>query len=78
MVISNYPYRLGTGRIWLDEVRCVGNETSIADCAHNGWGVHDCSHHEDVAVWCGAELILHGNFIYLKKNRMPYDFKPQL
>ena len=42
----------GTGQIWLDNVKCVGNETMIAQCSHGGWGVHNCGHHEDASVVC--------------------------
>lgn len=26
----------------MDDVSCLGNETSIRDCDFNGWGVHNC------------------------------------
>eukprot|EP00058_Branchiostoma_floridae_P007286 XP_002592774.1 hypothetical protein BRAFLDRAFT_65355 [Branchiostoma floridae] len=42
----------GTGRIWLFDVRCVGNETSISQCWHRGWGYHHCNHREDSGVVC--------------------------
>lgn len=38
--------------IWLDDLRCTGKETSIFLCPHRGLGVHNCGHHEDVAIKC--------------------------
>ena len=43
---------MGEGKIWLDCLECDGSETSIYDCTHTGWGVHNCDHSEDVAVRC--------------------------
>ena len=42
----------GSGSIWLDNVHCVGTETSIYNCRHNGFGNHNCGHWEDVGVEC--------------------------
>ena len=46
---NNYDDR---GQILLDKVHCHGNETHIRECSHGAWGVHNCTHNEDVAVAC--------------------------
>jgi len=42
----------GSGQIWLDDVLCSGSESSVSECRHSGWGVHNCSHTQDVAISC--------------------------
>ncbi|NWH61038.1 MARCO protein, partial [Geococcyx californianus] len=50
--VSSFTATAGTGRIWLDDVNCSGNEQSIFDCPKLDWGVNNCSHNEDAGVEC--------------------------
>ena len=45
----------GLGIIWLDNVRCVGTETRLANCPANALGAHNCVHSEDAGVRCEAQ-----------------------
>ena len=42
----------GEAGILLDDVECIGNETSLEDCRHPGFYEHNCDHYEDAAVVC--------------------------
>ena len=46
----------GSGKIWLDDVRCSGSESLIVNCPHIGWGLHNCGHSEDASVICSSML----------------------
>ena len=51
----------GTGQIWLDNVQCIGNETTLASCNHPAFGSHNCIHSEDAGVRCAAA----GEILYI-------------
>ena len=51
--------------IFLDEVRCLGNETGILQCASVDVGDHNCNHFRDAGVICSGEKrhkLENGNF----------------
>ncbi|XP_017049583.1 uncharacterized protein LOC108093796 isoform X2 [Drosophila ficusphila] len=52
--IEKNIFGIGNGPIWLDQVMCFGNESSIDKCSHWNWGEHNCNHTEDVALHCTA------------------------
>ena len=50
----NSFYGQGSGKIWLNNINCIGSEETIAYCSHSGWGSYSCSHEEDASVNCTA------------------------
>ena len=49
----NPDYGSGTGPILLDNVKCLGSESSLFSCSHRGVGNHYCYHGNVAGVQCG-------------------------
>lgn len=49
---SSAHYGQGSGEIFLDDVKCTGEEGSLLQCNHRGIGNHNCGHGEDAGVKC--------------------------
>ena len=53
---SNAYYGEGPGSIWLDNIKCMGSESTLVSCGHLGVNItRNCSHSEDAGVVCHGE-----------------------
>ena len=53
---NNAFFGRGSGGIFLNNVRCNGNEDALINCSHSGIGVHTCRHRDDAGVRCLRKL----------------------
>ncbi|XP_033123495.1 uncharacterized protein LOC117122127 [Anneissia japonica] len=49
------PSNAGSGTIWLDDVKCTGEERFLTSCQQAEFGTSDCKHNEDVWIKCYKE-----------------------
>ncbi len=42
----------GYGTLYLDDLKCDGDEPRISQCGHNGVSESNCQHSEDAGVIC--------------------------
>ena len=50
IAVSRAAFGQGTGPVFLDGVRCTGNESSLLSCSRSG--IASCLHSYDVGVVC--------------------------
>ena len=50
--LGQASFGVGTGRIWLDNVGCTGNERTLMQCGTNSSGINSCTHAQDAGVRC--------------------------
>ena len=55
VLAAHVMYGQGSGNVWLSNLACTGNESSISECLHIGWGETNCDHTKDAGVTCGRE-----------------------
>ena len=62
---SGAYFGAGSGPIWLDNVACIGNESTLASCGHLGFNItRNCNHFEDAGVRCyGRQGIYNSIFV---------------
>lgn len=76
-MLTGSTYGGGRGPIWMDDLECYGNETSIQSCTRKPWGVNNCGHDEDVAVSCTPgrrRLYRKGKYCMLGKLHFVYVY----
>ena len=59
----------GTGLVLLENVGCRGNEKTLVNCSHNGWGKNNCDHYEDAGVVCSSGNNTSGIIVIVIYNR---------
>uniref|UniRef100_A0A3B4AZ11 SRCR domain-containing protein n=1 Tax=Periophthalmus magnuspinnatus TaxID=409849 RepID=A0A3B4AZ11_9GOBI len=58
MVTFSAFFGQGDGNIWLDDLNCLGNESSLVHCQHPSFGENNCGHGEDAGVICSENIRL--------------------
>lgn len=58
-ISQSVNFNSSTEEMWLANVNCSGQETSLTQCPHGAFGKNGCEHNEGVGVVCSGDLHLH-------------------
>ena len=71
-------YGQGSGPIMLTSVGCIGEEPSLLNCTHYGYGVTSCGHYEDAGVHCPGKCDIHSACVIYGADESIYSSMVQL
>ena len=66
----NWIFLSYLGPVYLDKVRCVGNEESITECTFLGFGNFNCLHRHNAAVHCNSKF----NTFFFEMFTLKFNF----
>ena len=56
--LPHHSFGHGSGSILLDDLDCTGNEDSVVQCKHRGWGVSNCEEDGAEHEWLGITCLV--------------------
>jgi hypothetical protein len=54
--LSASDIKTGNGKIFLENLNCLGNEMDVETCTFTNWENNHCTHSNDVGIDCGKYL----------------------
>ncbi|KAI4897387.1 hypothetical protein NFI96_030142 [Prochilodus magdalenae] len=63
-VNGSIVFGAGEGTVWLNRVKCTGNEIHLWDCPHSLKNHTDCSHRQHAGVTCAAHLLTETDVVF--------------
>jgi len=71
-ILNVHTFGPGEGRVFLSNVSCSSNDTTLSSCGHNGVGIATCgcNHYKDAGVTCNSMFGHTFSNTYVHSSRM--------